>query len=204
MLNEWFKGIRVLMGSIEKTIVYFSNPGEENTEEVLMLAKKRAEELGIRDIVVASTRGFTGVKASEIFKGYNLVVVTHHAGFRGPGIQELTDENRRKIEENGGKIFTGTHIFAGVERAIRNKFNTAYPAEIMAQTLRLFCEGMKVAVEIVAMAADAGLIPVDREVISIAGTGRGADTAIVVQPANSSRIFDMVIKEIIAKPRSKQ
>lgn len=190
-------------GLIEKTIVYFSSPGEENTDIVLTLAKKRAEELGIKDIVVASTRGFTGAKASEIFKGYNLVVVTHHAGFREPGRQELLEENRRIIEANGGKIFTGTHIFAGVERAIRSKFNTAYPAEIMAQTLRLFGEGMKVAVEIIAMAADAGLIPVDRDVISIAGTGRGADTAIVIQPANSSRIFDMIIKEIIAKPRSR-
>lgn len=191
------------MKSLEKTITYFEKPGEENTDMVLALAKKRAEELGIRDIVVASTRGYTGAKASEIFKGYNLVVVTHHTGFREPGQQELTEENRRIIEANGGKIYTGTHVFMNVERAIRSKFGTAYPAEIMAQTLRLFCEGMKVAVEIAAMAADAGLIPVDREVISIAGTGRGADTAIVLQPANSSRIFDMVIKEIIAKPRSR-
>ncbi|MGQ9690250.1 MAG: pyruvate kinase alpha/beta domain-containing protein [Thermoproteota archaeon] len=189
------------MGSFEKPTVYFENPGEENTDIVLALAKSRAEELGIKDIVVASTRGHAGAKASEIFKGYNLVVVTHHTGFREPGHRELTEENRRTIEGNGGKILTGTHAFMNVERAIRNKFDTAYPTEIMAQTLRLFCEGMKVAVEIVAMAADAGLIPVDREVISIAGTGRGADTAIVVQPANSSRIFDMVIREIIAKPR---
>ncbi|MBS7649608.1 hypothetical protein KEJ17_08220 [Candidatus Bathyarchaeota archaeon] len=187
----------------EKTIIYFSSPGEDNTDVVLSSAKKRAEELGVRDIIVASTRGVTGAKASEVFKGYNLVVVTHHTGFKEPGHQEFTEENRRIIEANGGKVYTGTHVFMNVERAIRSKFGTAYPAEIMAQTLRLFCEGMKVAVEIVAMAADAGLIPVDRDVISIAGTGRGVDTAIVVQPANSSRIFDIVIKEIIAKPRSR-
>jgi len=191
------------MSMIEKPIVYFNKPGENNTEAVLTLARKRAEELGIRDIVVASTTGKTGARASEVFKGFNLIVVTHHTGFREPGHQELTGENRRVIEASGAKIFTGTHVFMNVERAIRSKFDTAYPAEIMAQTLRLFCEGMKVAVEIVAMAADAGLIPVDGDVISIAGTGRGADTAIVVQPANSSRIFDMTIKEIIAKPRSR-
>jgi len=191
------------MSMIEKPIVYFNKHGENNTEAVLTLARKRAEELGIRDIVVASTTGETGARASEVFKGFNLIVVTHHTGFREPGHQELMVENRRVIEASGAKIFTGTHVFMNVERAIRSKFDTAYPAEIMAQTLRLFCEGMKVAVEIVAMAADAGLIPVDRDVISIAGTGRGADTAIVVQPANSSRIFDMTIKEIIAKPRSR-
>lgn len=191
------------MSAIEKTVVYFSNPGEDNTEAVLALARRRAEELGIRDIVVASTRGETGVKASKIFKEFNLVVVTHHTGFREPGKQEMTEENRRLIEVNGGKIFVGTHVFMNVERAIRNKFNTAYPTEIIAQTLRLFCEGMKVAVEIAAMAADAGLIPVDRDVISIAGTGKGADTAVVIRPANSTRIFDMVIREIIAKPRDR-
>ncbi|MBO3809015.1 MAG: hypothetical protein FGF50_05410 [Candidatus Brockarchaeota archaeon] len=188
---------------IEKTIVYFSTPGRINTEAVLVLARKRAEELGIRSIVVASTTGETGVKASQLFKGFNLVVVTHHTGFKELGQQELTEENRRIIEANGAKVYTGTHVFMNVERAIRSKFDTAYPAEIMAQTLRLFCEGMKVAVEIAAMAADAGLIPVDRDVVSIAGTGRGADTAIVVQPANSSRIFDIIIKEIIAKPLSR-
>lgn len=191
------------MSMIEKTIVYFSTPGRINTETVLVLARKRAEELGIRSIVVASTTGETGVKASQLFKGFNLVVVTHHTGFKELGQQELTEENRRIIEANGAKVYTGTHVFMNVERAIRSRFDTAYPAEIMAQTLRLFCEGMKVAVEIAAMAADAGLIPVDRDVVSIAGTGRGADTAIVVQPANSSRIFDIIIKEIIAKPLSR-
>ena len=191
------------MGMSEETIIYFDGPGEENTDEVLRFAKRRAEELGIRHIVVASTRGETGVKASELFKDFNLVVVTHHTGFREPGVQELTEENRKIIEINGGKIHTGTDAFMNVERAIRSKFGTAYPTEITAQTLRLFGEGMKVAVEVSLMAADAGLIPVDKDVMSIAGTGKGADTAIVVKPSNSTRIFDMTIKKIIAKPRER-
>ncbi len=191
------------MSMIEKTIVYFSSPGENNTETVLALARRRAEELGIKDVVVASVIGETGVKASKIFKGFNLIIVTHHTGFKEPGKQELSEENRKVMETNGGRIFTGTHVFANVERAIRNKFNTVYPVEIMAQTLRFFGEGMKVAVEIAAMAADAGLIPIDRDIISIAGTSKGADTAIVIKPANSTRIFDMIIREIIAKPRDK-
>jgi hypothetical protein len=61
---------------------------------------------------------------------------------------------------------------------------------------------MKVVVEITAMAADAGAVPVDRDVIAIAGSGRGADTAVVVKPAYSHNLFDMVVREIIAKPRS--
>jgi hypothetical protein len=61
---------------------------------------------------------------------------------------------------------------------------------------------MKVVVEIVAMAADAGVIPTDKDVVSIGGTGKGADTALLIKPANAARFFDLKIKEIIAKPRN--
>ena len=70
--------------------VYFEKPGPQNTEETLKLAKERAEELEIRNIVVASTTGETGAKASEVFKGYTLIVVSHVTGFRKPDFQELS------------------------------------------------------------------------------------------------------------------
>ena len=76
-----------------------------------------------------------------------------------------------------------------------------FPFDVMADTFRMFCQGMKVCVEIVAMAADVGAIPIEQDVISIAGTGRGADTAIVIKPAHTLNIFDIRIREIIAKPR---
>ena len=60
---------------------------------------------------------------------------------------------------------------------------------------------MKVACEITIMAADAGLVRTDEEVIAIAGTHSGADTAIVVQPSNANRFFNLRVKEIICKPR---
>lgn len=186
--------------STEKSILYFGEVGEKNTDETLKAAKKRAEELGIEDIVVASTRGGTGVKAVEAFKGYNVVVVTHSTGLREPGKQELLEENREKIVAVGGKILTASHAFSGVNRAVRRKFDTIGAADIVAQTLRMFCQGMKVVVECAAMAADAGLIPVERDVISIAGSGRGADTAVVLKPAHLHSLFDIYIREIITKP----
>jgi len=90
---------------------------------------------------------------------------------------------------------------SSVERAVRKKFGTLQPLELIANALRLFGEGTKVCVEIVVMAADAGLIPVDKDVIVIAGTGGGADTALVVKPANASTFFNLEIRETIAKPR---
>jgi len=187
---------------IERKTVYFEALGKQNTESVLQLVKNYVQSEGIKDIVVASTTGETGVKASKIFKAFNVVVVSHHVGFQEPEVWELKEENRRKILENGAKILTATHALSGVERAVRKKFATIMPLEIMAHTLRLFGEGTKVCVEIAIMAADAGLIPVDREIVAIGGTGRGADTALVIKPATASRFFSLEIREIIAKPRN--
>lgn len=184
-----------------KEITYFDSPGRENTDVTLKLAKKRAEELGIKYVVVASTTGETGVKACKLFKDYNVVVVSHCVGFSSPGISELKKEYQNEILSLGGKIFTGTHALSAVERSIRRQLATWLPLELMANTLRLFGEGVKAAIEISVMAADAGLIPIDEEIIAIAGTGRGADTALVIKPAHSTNFFNLEVREIICKPR---
>jgi hypothetical protein len=63
-------------------------------------------------------------------------------------------------------------------------------------------EGTKVCVEIALMATDAGLIPVNKDIITVAGTGRGADTALRILPANASKFFDLRIRGVIAKPET--
>jgi len=189
------------MSTVKRKTLYFTSPEKTNTETLLKFVKDYAENQGVNHIVVASTTGETGVKASEIFKGFNVVVVTHHTGFTEPGVQELIEENRLKILENGAHILTATHALSSVERAIRKEFGTLQPLELIAHALRRFGEGTKVCVEITLMAADAGLIPEDRDVIAIAGTSRGADTALVIRPASTSRFFDLRISEVIAKPR---
>ncbi|MGB9959329.1 MAG: pyruvate kinase alpha/beta domain-containing protein [Candidatus Bathyarchaeales archaeon] len=188
------------MSFTERKALYFQNTGKENTEVLLNFVKEYAEKEGLRNIVVASTTGETGAKASKVFKGYNVVVVTHCFGFRRLGENELKESYKREILENGAKLFTGTHVLSSVERALRENFNAIGPLELIANTLRLMGEGTKVCVEITLMAADAGLIPIDRDIIAIAGTGRGADTALRMQPANTQRFFDLKIKEVIAKP----
>jgi hypothetical protein len=181
-------------------ILYFDTPGKQNTAETMKAAFERAKNLGVKDIVVASTTGETGVKACELFKGFNVVVVTHHAGFKEPGVSQLLKPNEEKIRSLGGKIFTGIHGLSGVERAIRAKWNTVEPLELIADALRLFGDGTKVCAEIVIMAADAGLLPIDKHVIAIAGTGSGADTALVVSPTHAKSFFEMTVREIICKP----
>ena len=181
--------------------VYFDAPGPENTDRTLELAKARAEELGIRSVIVATTRGGTGRKVAETFSGFNVVAVTHVAGFREPNDQELTPEDRAAIEAAGGKVLTSTHAFGGIGRAVRRRLDTYEVEEIVAYTLRNFCEGMKVVCEIALMAADAGLVRTDEEAVVIAGTGRGADTAVVLLPANTHDFFNLRILEVLCKPR---
>lgn len=188
------------MKEIPSSIVYFEKPGKENTDRTLEIARSRAMDLDIQTVVVASTTGYTGALASDLFKGMNLIVVTHAQGYKGPNTQELTAENRRTIESNGGKILTAQHTFGGVNRAVRNKSNTYQLDEIVADILRLFGAGMKVMMEISMMAADAGLLEVGKPALVIAGTHRGADMAAVLIPANSPNFFDLKVLEILCLP----
>ena len=188
----------------EARTVYFSNPGSENTDEVVRIAKQRAEELGIKTIVAASSRGNTAVKAVEACKGIRIIAVSSSTGYHEPNVQIFNEENRKIIEDNGGAVLTATHAFAGVSRALYLKFETAAITDVIANTLKIFSAGVKVACEIAMMAADSGLVRTDEEVISIAGTsraGRGADTAIVLTPVNTHNFFDLRVKELLCKPR---
>lgn len=186
---------------MEAKIVYFDQPGSGNTEAVFRIARKRAEKLGIKTILVASTTGDTAVKAMEAFQGLRVIVVSHVTGFRGPNTQEFTEKNRKMVESKGGIMLTTAHALAGVSRALRTKYNTVTIGDIIANTLRTFGEGIKVTCEIALMAADAGLVPTDEDVISIAGTSRGADAALVLKPVNSHNFFDLRVREVLCKPR---
>ncbi len=180
--------------------VYFDRPGPANTDRTLQLAAERAQELDLRTVIVATTTGETGVKAVKTFTDRNVVVVTHSTGFKGPNEQELTPENRASIEAGGGRILTCMHAFGGVNRAVRIKLNTYQLDEIIAFVLRTLGQGFKVCVEIALMAADAGLVRVGEPCVAVAGTGRGADTAVVLSPTNAQTFFDIRIHEILCKP----
>jgi hypothetical protein len=188
------------MNAFERKTVYFEEAGEQNTDALLKVVKEYITKEKITNIIVASSTGETGAKAAKAFKGNNTVVVTHCHGFQQPGKFELKEEFKKEILANGAKIFTGTHALSSAERAIRKTFGTMEPLELIANTLRLMGEGAKVCVEITLMLADAGLIPADQDVVAVAGTGKGADTALRIKPANAARFFDLRIREVIAKP----
>ncbi|MEW5735134.1 MAG: pyruvate kinase alpha/beta domain-containing protein [Thermodesulfobacteriota bacterium] len=178
----------------------FDSPGKENTEKTLALAHARAKELGIREVVVASTSGETGLMALKVFEGFSVAVVTYHAGFRKPFETVMPAEARKELIARGATVVQATHALSGVERSFAKKFSGAYPVLVMAEVLRLFGQGLKVAVEVSIMAADSGALS-GADIISIGGTARGADCALVLKPANQSDVLDLKVREIICKPR---
>jgi hypothetical protein len=121
-------------------------------------------------------------------------------GFPEPGGTEFDPETRVELLSAGFSVLTTAHALSAGERALSSKFGGAYPLEIVANTLRLFGQGTKVAVEVATMALDAGLIPYGRPVIALGGTNNGLDTALVIVPAGSARLFDTKILDVVARP----
>jgi uncharacterized protein len=178
----------------------FSRPGPRNTGKALAVLREGMERLGIRQVVAASTYGDTALEIANQLKDteVTLVVVTHNFGFKEPGKLEMSMEIRAEIEAMGARVLTGTMPFRNIGTAIREK-NGGSEQDLIANTLRLFGQGVKVCVEIAMMAADAGLITAD-DVLAVAGTARGADTVAVIAPQSSNRLFDLKVREILAKP----
>ncbi|MHC4619379.1 MAG: pyruvate kinase alpha/beta domain-containing protein, partial [Planctomycetota bacterium] len=160
---------------MEEKTVYFEQPGQENTAAVFDVVDRALSELDIHKVVLASTRGDTARFAMDWYEGQDvrLVVVPHQYGF-GPGQrfpQELVERARREGHEV--MLFHQEKIFG------------QGPAQWVANFLRAFCQGVKVCVEILLMAGNAGLVQEGEQVVVVAGTGRGADTALVMTGATS-------------------
>ena len=175
--------------------------GGAQTEDTLRAAFDFAEQIGGATVIAASTWGDTGVAAAKMgqTRGIPVVVVTHNTGFKEPGVVELKAEHRSAVEAAGAKILTGTMVLRGIGAAFRKKFGGS-DEDIAATVLRMFGQGMKVCVEIAAMVSDAGLIPPNEDIVCVAGTARGADTAVWLRPASSNDFFDIKIRHIITKP----
>jgi hypothetical protein len=187
---------------IRRETIYYEEGGEELTEMTLKASLEAAKELDIKKVIVASNRGVTGVKAAEMFKdsGIKVIVVGHQMGFPVPKVQQFKPENWEKIEALGGVINLGTDV---VTNSIRRRQKLGHsPMSIICQTL--ISHKVKVNVEIVAKACDAGLVLPGDKVISIAGSHLGADTSVVFLASDSPNILDIKPLMYITFPLSRE
>jgi hypothetical protein len=180
---------------MENKIVYFEDIKPENTEVTFGLVQERLNALGIKKLVLASTTGATARKAMDFFKKaeVKLIVVPHQFDFyreKNPFPEELVKTLRR----TGHEVHFGTMLFH-TDSLYESKTPT-----LIANLLRCFSQGVKVCFEIVLMVTNAGLLTSGEKVIAIAGTGRGSDTALVMQTASSQHLTKLRVNEIICKP----
>lgn len=188
---------------MKKSITYFEESGVQNTDEIIGLVDSRLKEGDIKNVVIASSTGKTGLKFAKVLANKtNLVIVSLKPGYKTPS-WEFDLGILKELEGLGVEVVKATHALSGVERSFTKRFYAPSYSEFLAEILRtLFGQGTKVAVECTIMSADAGLISNDKT-IAVGGTGakgRGADTAIVVLPSYSDNFFDFRILEVVAKP----
>jgi len=206
------------MSSYEtKRILYFQKPGPHNTDNVIRAVKERAKEDNVKYVVVASISGQTALRVAEELKKLGILVVcvsgfpgwgTQH-GIEYPFVKKKTRERLEKLNvpivDKMPSTLSGDTIDYGLAR-----YGYMPVSWVVAETLEAVGGyGLKTAVEVALMATDSGTVPPAVNVISIAGSDKGADTAIVARTAYSSSMFSrdsaqrFQVLEIIAMPRAK-
>jgi hypothetical protein len=193
------------MADLNLEVTYFEKAGPQNTDKALEIAKKFADKLSIKDIVVASTTGFVAEKAAQVFnpKNYNLMIIMHAYYFANSKTrQECPEEKIEELKKKGLKIHAGTHAMSGIERGLRLNREAWIFVDLLAKMLGFhFSQGVKVCIEISSTVCDAGMIPdLNRDIIAVGGTGKGADTVCLIKPAPTSEFKELRVKAILAKP----
>ena len=209
----------------------FERPGPVNTDEVIEIVKTVSSKY--KHIVVASITGDCALKAAESITDKEVICVTCPQGMswevdkmdEGPfaTIPELaqirsawteqgltrvpmgiTKANRQKLDNLKVKIVQGTIPFFGPSFSIRVHLHQVTGLDLMAKTLELISTGTLVCLECVLMSVDAGVIPEGQEVLALAGTERGLDTAWVIRSSASANLFHpskgVRFIELLAKP----
>ncbi|MBN1188121.1 MAG: hypothetical protein JXA46_00060 [Dehalococcoidales bacterium] len=134
-----------------KEVLYFDTPERRNTDEILSISIRRAEELRIHHAVIAWSSGYTAMKFLEMSRNLqnkiNLTVVTNAKGAIMPFIISqadnaetrkwkeeqiskgilgtfisITDETRRELEKEGVKVYyVPDYLNVGEPLALRNE-----------------------------------------------------------------------------------
>jgi hypothetical protein len=179
---------------MEEPIVYFEESGKDNTATVFDVVDRALSDTSIGKVVLASTRGDTARYAMDRYKGQDLrlIIVPHQYGF-GPG-QRFPQELVLRAREEGHQVYFGTMLFH------QETLFGEGPAQRVADFLRIFCQGVKVCVEILLMAGNAGLVSEGEHVVVVAGTGSGADTAMIMTGATSRNLKALHVSRILCKP----
>jgi hypothetical protein len=169
--------------SVERKVLYLK-PGAKATTGLIEAVSERGREGDLKSVVVASTKGKTAIKLGEALKGVAEVI----------SVTEFTysDDVKKSMKKLGIKPVEKADLPIQDRREMR-------------ETLMLFGAGIKASLEVASVAAEKGLV--EGNVIAVAGSKGGLDTALVVKPshpddfANPDPSKRMAVLEILALPR---
>jgi hypothetical protein len=188
---------------VERPAFYFKKRGTSNTDKALEIALSFCREQSIRKIVVASSTGETALKCHSKAGSMQIeiIAVTYGAGTKYREEVEAFNRNHETLLKKGIRVVRGIHALSGVERTFENRYKSGFiPLNVVADTLRMFSQGMKVCVEISIMAAEAGLITSEEDIVAVGGSGTGADTAVLIRSGYAASLFDTKIKAVLCMP----
>jgi hypothetical protein len=185
---------------------YFNTHGEINTKKTLELAYNRAKLTGINKVIIASETGLSALEAVKIFNSFKVIVVSSAAGtsVNNSVIGDLRiglpdPEIIKELENSGAVVIRGTDPFWGLS-AHSDLIDTGKLGMMFFETI---CGGLHVCITAVLEATDHGAIQEGEEVIALAGSWVGLDTAIVARASNTVDFFKKFeVLELICKPRN--
>jgi len=69
---------------MKRSIIYFEEPGPQNTDAVITAVKERIAERDVQSVVIASESGRTALSAAEALKdlGVHIVCVAPYGGYQ--------------------------------------------------------------------------------------------------------------------------
>ncbi len=204
---------------MKRTIRFFPHYGPENSAEVIDAILERLLEHDVNMVVVASSTGEMALKIcqalSENAVQAQVVAVCDPPWAIGkvPKAGRISPDNKAKLVA-AGAVVVDTMPYASRAYSTGASNNVYEGLDLLVVVFDAFRivggNGLKVAIEVALMATNAGVVPAGRDVITVAGTGNGLDTAIVLKTAYSIDIFSgdpserPEVREILAMPREKR
>lgn len=193
-------------------VIYFESPGFQNTDSVIEVTKERLKMKDVIAVIVPMTTGRTLEKfVNRLGEEAKIVSISEDEVMKACKRIAYPDKGvLGKLIQNrlGGPSDNEVNLR-------RDIFDITFLPlsgdswKLIAETLYIFGQGMKVAIEIAVAAVEIEKIRPSKKVISVGGTGEGADTAVVLRTSTQKLSFAgkpeerLTIQEILAMPIEK-
>jgi len=203
------------LGKVIRKVYYFDEPGTQNTEDVLEAVVKYLNKIKMEYLIIASTSGKTALKFAEVLKVKKITVICvsepPSRTIFGDQWPCINPKMKKKLEALGVVVIDRVPYKFHDSVLELAKWHVPIAEHIVGDTLAFVGgQGLKVAVEAMFMAVQAGYVEPDKDVIAVAGYGGGADTAIVVKTCFPETLFSsdpqkrLEVREILAMARKKK